>query len=544
MGRCVRPDARRQDGAARVRRSHLPAARAHRRPHRPRADQDAPGPGRPSGHRRLHGVHRHAACSRTATASAARSATGARPGSSSSSTREVGRARDRRPRQGLARSRRTRGSTRATGMRSRYEAGAELVDMEFVQFHPTGMVWPPGVVGLLVTEAVRGEGGILRNGEGERFMERYDPKRMELSTRDVVARAIYTEVTEGRGSPRGGVFLDVSHLPASHGEEAAAEHVLTSSWSSPASTSPARRWRSGRPVTTSMGGIKVDAETGASRVPGLFAAGECSGGMHGANRLGGNSLSDLLVFGKRAGEGAAIHAREAEPPRVDAAQVNAAATEMLGYLDGPGEDPFALHEELQDDDAARTSASSASESGLSHGASPRSRSFGRACTNARVAAGERAYNPGWHLCRELRSCSSSSQRRSRAPRCCATESRGAHSRLDFPGHRRRLGRPQRRRARRTATGCASSGAPSSRSPALEPLVAARKAAEKRDEHADVRASGAATATGRRSRRVRGRGAKRAWSSSTRCTRSSARRRRTSPSAGTARRPSAARAAPR
>ena len=122
--------------------------------------------------------------------------------------------------------------------------------MEFVQFHPTGMVWPPGVIGLLVTEAVRGEGGILRNSEGERFMERYDPKRMELSTRDVVARAIYTEVREGRGSPHGGVFLDVSHLPAETVKKGC-RACTTSSWSSPASTSRGSRWRSGRRATTS-----------------------------------------------------------------------------------------------------------------------------------------------------------------------------------------------------------------------------------------------------------------------------------------------------
>ena len=131
-----------------------------------------------------------------------------------------------------------------------YEAGAELVDMEFIQFHPTGMVYPPGVAGLLVTEAVRGEGGILRNAQGERFMEKYDPKRMELSTRDVVARSIYTEVQEGRGSPHGGVFLDVAtSTPITSG--ASSRACMTSSWSWPASTSPRSRCRSVRPATTS-----------------------------------------------------------------------------------------------------------------------------------------------------------------------------------------------------------------------------------------------------------------------------------------------------
>ena len=185
-----------------------------------------------------------------------------------------------------------------------YEAGAELIDMEFVQFHPTGMVWPPGVVGLLVTEAVRGEGGILRNADGERFMERYDPKRLELSTRDVVARAIYTEVKEGRGTPHGGVFLDVSHLPA-----ATVKRKLPSMYDQFMELAGVDITRGPMEVGPTchyfMGGIRVDAETGASTVPGLFAAGECSGGMNGANRLGGNSLSDLLVFGRRIGDCAA-----------------------------------------------------------------------------------------------------------------------------------------------------------------------------------------------------------------------------------------------
>ena len=176
--------------------------------------------------------------------------------------------------------------------------------MEFVQFHPTGMVWPPAVKGLLVTEAVRGEGGILRNSKGERFMERYDPKRMELSTRDVVARAIYTEVREGRGSPRGGVFLDVSHLPA-----ATVKKKLPSMYDQFHELAgvdiTAEPMEVGPTCHYFMGGISVEADTGQTTVPGLFAAGECSGGMNGANRLGGNSLSDLLVFGKRTGEHAA-----------------------------------------------------------------------------------------------------------------------------------------------------------------------------------------------------------------------------------------------
>src|SRR4051812_11163545 len=185
-----------------------------------------------------------------------------------------------------------------------YEAGAELMDMEFVQFHPTGMVWPPGGQGLLVTEAVRGEGGILRNKNGERFMERYDPKRMELSTRDVVARAIYTEVKEGRGTEHGGAYLDISQKPADY-----VKRKLPSMYhqfleladvditAGPMEVGPTCHYM--------MGGVRVEAETEATTVPGLFAAGEGAAGFHGAKRLGGKLLFYLFVFCRRAGFAAA-----------------------------------------------------------------------------------------------------------------------------------------------------------------------------------------------------------------------------------------------
>src|SRR6478609_8099627 len=212
-----------------------------------------------------------------------------------------------------------------------YAAGSELIDMEFVQFHPTGMVWPPGVRGLLVTEAVRGEGGLLTNASGERFMERYDPKRMELSTRDVVARAIYTEVAEGRGSPRGGVFLDVSHLP-----EATVKRKLPSMYAQFHELAGVDITREQMEVGPTchyfMGGMRVDAETAKSRVVGLFAAGECAGGLSGATRLGGNSLSDLLVFGRRAGKAAAGYAAQGEGGAVDESDLAAASAELDGYL--------------------------------------------------------------------------------------------------------------------------------------------------------------------------------------------------------------------
>src|SRR5437764_9506613 len=214
------------------------------------------------------------------------------------------------------------------GMALAYEAGAECVDMEFVQFHPTGMVWTPGVQGLLVTEAVRGEGGILRNKTGERFMERYDPKRMELSTRDVVARSIYTEVKEGRGSEHGGAFVAISSKPPDHVKQKLPsmyhqfkELADVDITKGPMEVGPTCHYM--------MGGVRVDAETAQSTVSGLFAAGEAAAGLHGANRLGGNSLSDLLVFGRRAGLAASQHANKSAAVSIDSAQIAAAEREML-----------------------------------------------------------------------------------------------------------------------------------------------------------------------------------------------------------------------
>ena len=214
------------------------------------------------------------------------------------------------------------------GMALAYEAGAELMDMEFVQFHPTGMVWPPGVQGILVTEAVRGEGGILRNKVGERFMEKYDPKRMELSTRDVVARSIYTEVKEGRGTEHGGAYLDISHKPAEYVKKKLPS--MYHQFKEPADVDITKGpMEVGPTCHYMMGGIRVDAETAQSTVPGLFAAGEAAAGLHGANRLGGNSLSDLLVFGRRAGLAAAQHAKRSSTPSIDNAQIEQAEKELL-----------------------------------------------------------------------------------------------------------------------------------------------------------------------------------------------------------------------
>jgi succinate dehydrogenase / fumarate reductase, flavoprotein subunit len=314
------------------------------------------------------------------------------------------------------------------GMALAYEAGAELLDMEFVQFHPTGMVWPPGVKGLLVTEAVRGEGGILRNKNGERFMEKYDPKRMELSTRDIVSRSIYTEVREGRGSPHGGAFLDISHKPAEyvkrklpsmyHQFKELADVDITKG---PMEVGPTCHY--------TMGGIRVEAETGQSSVPGLFAAGEAAGGMHGANRLGGNSLSDLLVFGRRAGLAAAQHLKQAGAPKLDNAQLEQAQREILAPFQRAGnENPYAIHRDLQE--VMQTLVGIfRTETDLLKALTEIGQLKTRA-TKVHVE-GSRIYNPGWHLSIDLQCMLTVSEACTHAA-LARKESRGAHSRLDYP----------------------------------------------------------------------------------------------------------------
>ncbi len=340
-----------------------------------------------------------------------------------------------------------------------YEAGAELIDMEFVQFHPTGMVWPPGVRGLLVTEAVRGEGGILRNARGERFMWKYLPDERraeyaetddeaarwvtalsegretdarrppELSTRDNVARAIYTEVKEGRGSPHGGVFLDISYLPAD-----LVRRKLPSMYEQFKELADVDITRGPMEVgpTTHyvMGGIRVDAETGETTAPGLFAAGEVAAGMHGANRLGGNSLSDLLVFGARAGAAAARHAstRETEP-YLDPVQLQGASGTLAAPLERvEGEDPYAIQRDLQEM-MQRLVGIFRVEEDLAEAI--RQLADLRRRWQAVRATGGRAYNPGWDLVFELGNLLTVSEAITRSARQ-RTESRGAHSRLDHP----------------------------------------------------------------------------------------------------------------
>ena len=316
------------------------------------------------------------------------------------------------------------------GMALAYDAGAELMDMEFVQFHPTGMVWPPGVQGILVTEAVRGEGGILTNKNGERFMERYDPERMELSTRDVVARAIYTEAKEGRGTEHGGAYLDISHKPAEyvkkklpsmyHQFRELADVDITKG---PMEVGPTCHYM--------MGGIRVDAETAQTNLPGLFAAGEAAAGLHGANRLGGNSLSDLLVFGRRAGFAAAQQASHANPPQIDPTQVEAAAREVLDPFERTGGDsPYDVHRDLQTT-MQNYVGIFRNEEDLKRGLAELEMLKQRAA-KVRVD-GSRLFNPGWHLARDLKSMLIVSE----AVALSALErkeSRGAHSRIDYPNY--------------------------------------------------------------------------------------------------------------
>jgi succinate dehydrogenase / fumarate reductase, flavoprotein subunit len=333
------------------------------------------------------------------------------------------------------------------------ETGATLVNMEFVQFHPTGMVWPPSVRGILVTESVRGDGGVLKNSEGRRFMFDYIPdffaketadseaeadrwytdkknnrRPPELLPRDEVARAINAEVKAGRGSPHGGVFLDIAsrrtpefikkRLPSMyHQFKELAEVDITHE---PMEVGPTCHYV--------MGGVEVDPDTAAALVPGLYAAGEVAGGMHGSNRLGGNSLSDLLVFGARAGAAAAAYAqkgRAAEPTDEQVADATAAA---LAPFDRSGESPYAVHAELQEAmnelvGIIRTASEVEEALRRIEALKERARSV--------RAEGGRAYNPGWHLALDLTAMLRVSEAIAKAA-LERQESRGGHTRDDFP----------------------------------------------------------------------------------------------------------------
>jgi succinate dehydrogenase / fumarate reductase flavoprotein subunit len=347
-----------------------------------------------------------------------------------------------------------------------YEAGADLIDMEFVQFHPTGMVWPPGVRGLLVTEGVRGEGGILRNKDGERFMFKYLPEASkndfaatdeeaqrwvhatvsgttadarrppELSTRDNVARAIYTEVKEGRGSPHGGVFLDISYQDPAHVKKKLPSmyHQFKDLADVDITATP---MEVGPTMHYIMGGVRVDADTAESRVPGLFAAGEVTGGMHGANRLGGNSLSDLLVFGRRAGLGAAQYVKALKAqPQVNEGQIQTAIQEMEGPLKrSDGINPYDLHKQLTQVMSTYVGIYREEPDLLS--GIKKLEELKSQLPKAGVKD-TKAYNPGWHLCHDLKNMLICAEAIARSA-LLRKESRGAHSRIDYPKIDAKLG---------------------------------------------------------------------------------------------------------
>ncbi|MBT5738004.1 MAG: fumarate reductase/succinate dehydrogenase flavoprotein subunit [Planctomycetes bacterium] len=341
------------------------------------------------------------------------------------------------------------------GMAAR--AGAELMDMEFTQFHPTGMVWPPSVRGTLVTEGVRGEGGILTNSKGVRFMFDNIPERFasetadtkeeaqlwldgdrearrppELLTRDVVARAIMREVKAGRGSEHGGAYLDISHrdsdfvkrkLPSMyHQFKELAEVDIT-----------AQQMEVGPTLHYYMGGIRVDAESQMTNVPGLFAAGECGTGLHGANRLGGNSLSDLIVFGARAGLGAKAYLDKLSgTPAVQQEQVHEQMRSVIDFLNREdGENPYVVVDDLQttmEQHVGIVRDGTELEEGIEKLQKLKERA---AAVKAHATS---QYNPGWNTCIDLRNMILSAEATAR----CALqreESRGAHTRLDFEGER-------------------------------------------------------------------------------------------------------------
>jgi succinate dehydrogenase / fumarate reductase flavoprotein subunit len=338
-----------------------------------------------------------------------------------------------------------------------YEAGAELLDMEFVQFHPTGMVWPPSVKGILVTEGVRGEGGVLRNNKGERFMFKDIPENYksstadneeegwryvtgdksarrppELLTRDHVARCIVREVREGRGSPHGGVFLDISWIKEK--VQNAPEHIkkklpsMYHQFKQLGDIDITREPMEVGPTTHYvMGGVRVDGDTQESLVPGLFAAGECAAGLHGANRLGGNSLSDLLVFGKRAGEFAAKQAKSTPMPRLDAAQVEAAARRATAPFDRQGEGPYQIQQQLQEQ--MQNLVGIVRREGEMEQALGIIQDLRKRAANVAVY-GNREYNAGWHTAMDLDNLLIVSEAVARAA-LLRRESRGGHFRDDY-----------------------------------------------------------------------------------------------------------------
>jgi succinate dehydrogenase / fumarate reductase flavoprotein subunit len=341
-----------------------------------------------------------------------------------------------------------------------YRAGAELIDMEFVQFHPTGMVWPPSVKGILVTEGVRGEGGVLKNSEGRRFMfddipDNYRPQTAadpeegwrytqgdkaarrppELLTRDHVARCIVREVKAGRGSPHGGVFLDIAWIREKLPN--AEEHIkrkLPSMYHQFKMLADLDITQAAMEVGPTMhyimGGIRVDADSQMSTVPGLFAAGECASGINGANRLGGNSLSDLIVFGKRAGEYAAVWARARRPPRLDEGAIARAERTALEPFErgAAGENPYTVQHDLQQ--TMQNLVGIVRNDGEMRQALDELEQY-KARAGRVGVAGRREYHAGWHTALDLWNLLTVSEAITRSA-LERRESRGGHFRDDYP----------------------------------------------------------------------------------------------------------------
>src|SRR2546429_7392960 len=347
-----------------------------------------------------------------------------------------------------------------------YYAGAELIDMEFIQFHPTGMVWPPSVMGILVTEGVRGEGGILTNNKGERFMFKDIPENYrsqtadneeegwrycqgdkharrppELLTRDHVSRCIVREIKEGRGSPHGGVYLDISWIKQKIPN--AVEHIkrklpsMYHQFKQLADIDITEQPMEVGPTTHYiMGGVRVDPDTQMSRLPGLFAAGECAAGINGANRLGGNSLSDLLVFGKRAGEFAAKFAKENQQGRIESEKNDTVAHEALAQFDrADGENPYQIQQDLQEL-MQNNVGIVRRESEMLYALELLEQLKQRASRAA--ATGNREYNPNWHTALDLKNLLTASEAITRGA-LERKESRGAQFREDYPDKDERFG---------------------------------------------------------------------------------------------------------
>ncbi len=313
------------------------------------------------------------------------------------------------------------------GLGLAFNAGAELMDMEMIQFHPTGMVYPPGVRGLLVTEGVRGDGGILLNSEGERYMLRYSPKKKELDARDIVARANYAEIMAGRGTPHGGVYLDISHKGADYIKTKLPS--MYAQFKDFAGVDITKEKMEVAPtVHYQMGGIKVDPDTTKTNVEGLFAAGEVASGLHGANRLGGNSLADILVIGRRSGLGAAEYTKKATLEDPSKSDIEAEIARVKSYMRDDGRNPYEIIEEL--------SANMSDNVGIIRTETNLQKALIKILELKSSAPkvgvrGDLKYNKGLLACLEIPNMLTAAEAVVRGA-MTRKESRGAHARSDYP----------------------------------------------------------------------------------------------------------------